>query len=124
MGRDADLIDGLMLAKAPLHVTFTATSATYQMKPHDHCVIVVSGTGADDTGIITLPGKAEASGMFYFISAPTGLAGDDVSVYEKESGSEYAGFDTDDGDLNADDDFLMLYCTGVKWRTIMNGVAA
>ena len=108
----------------PRHIALTATSLTYQMRVSDTVVIAKSTTGNDGTGIITLPSLAEAVGKFYFISAPTGLGGDDVSVYEKETGAEYAGSDTDDGDLDANDDHIIIFSDGTKWRTVLNGVEA
>ena len=98
----------------PRHITFTNTDTTYQMRVSDTVLIVVSGTGEDATGIVTLPSLAEATGKTYFINAPTGSTGDDVSVYEKETGSELSTY----GDLDADDDFVYLLSDGQAWRVI------
>ena len=123
MGIDQDRIDTGLYAKGPKCVTFTNTDTTYQMKVADHNLRVVSGTGEDATGIVTLPPCGEAAGMFYFIIAPTGASGNDVSIYVKETATEYAGFNTDDGDLDADGDYILLFSTGFEWKTVFNGVA-
>lgn len=107
----------------PRHVALTDTVATYQMLVSDRILIVISGTGEDDTGIVTLPSVADAAGKMYYICAPTGATGDDVSIYEKETAAEYAGLGTDDGDLDADEDYVILLSTGKEWRTVTNGVA-
>ena len=107
----------------PRHLTLTDGVPTYQMRVSDTVMIVISSTGEDATGIITLPALAEAAGRSYYICAPTGANGNDVSVYEKETGSEYTG-GGDDGDLDADDDHLIIFSDGIKWRTILDGVAA
>lgn len=123
MGKGQERRDEDVIAKGPKFITLTDGVPTYQMLVSDQNISVISGTGEDATGIVTLPPIAEASGKFYFIVAPTGATGNDVSIYIKETGAEYAGFDTDDGDLDADDDHIMLFCDGVQWRTIFNGVA-
>ena len=103
----------------PRHVSLTDGVPTYQMKVSDCVLSVVSGTGEDATGIVTLPSLAEAVGKFYYIVAPTGAAGNDISLYEKETGSELAT----NGDMDADGDYLLLYSDGTAWRTIVDGVA-
>ena len=95
-------------------VTFTNTDTTYQMTVNDHLVHVVSGTGEDTTGIITLPSIGEAAGMFYAIYAPTGATGNDVSVAEKENATEISTY----GDLDADADFLLVFSDGQYWRVV------
>lgn len=108
----------------PRHVALTNDVPTYQMKVSDRILIVVSGTGEDATGIVTLPAVADAAGKMYYICAPTGATGDDVSIYIKETAAEYTGIDSDDGDLDADEDYIILLSTGKEWRTVTNGVAA
>jgi hypothetical protein len=101
-----------------LVVTLTAAAPTYQMKAVDQNIRAISS--ADDAaGIITLPSMAEAAGKFYYINAPTGAAGGDISLYVKETATEL----TTVGDLDADDDWVMLFCDGYHWRTITSGVA-
>jgi hypothetical protein len=119
MGSDKDT--QLDLEGLPRHVALTADVPTYQMKVSDLVLSVVSGTGADATGIVTLPSLAEAVGKFYYIVAPTGNTGDDVSLYEKETGSEYTG-GGDDGDLDTDGDDIILFSTGKEWLTVLDGV--
>ena len=117
MGSDKDTqrdLEGL-----PVHVLLSTTVKTYQMKASDFVISIVSATGADATGIVTLPSLAEAVGKFYYIVAPTGAAGNDISLYEKETGSELAT----NGDMDADGDYLLLYSDGTAWRTIVDGVA-
>lgn len=105
------------LESLPRHIALTNDVPTYTMKVSDTVLIVISGTGEDATGIVTLPSLAEAAGKSYYICAPTGATGNDVSVYEKETGAEYAG-----GDLDADDDHVILFSDGQRWRTSLNGV--
>jgi len=102
----------------PRHLTLATGALTYQMRVSDTVLIVVS-SGADAAGIVTLPSLAEAAGRFYFISAPTGATGGDVSIYEKETGAELTTY----GDLDADDDHVILFSDGTKWRVALNGVA-
>ena len=108
--------DGQGLVKV---VNLTAAAPTYQMRPEDTCVRAYSATGADATGIVTLPSLAESAGRHYFIHAPEGATGNDISLYEKETGVEL----TTNGDMDADDDHLLLYSTGVSWLTRLDGVA-
>lgn len=107
----------LDLEGLPRHIALTAAVPTYAMKVSDTVLIVISGTGEDATGIVTLPSLAEAVGKCYYVCAPTGATGNDVSLYEKETGSEYAG-----GDMDADDDHIIVYSDGQRWRTLLNGV--
>jgi len=107
----------------PRHLALTAAAGlTYQMRVSD-TVLIATSSGADAAGIVTLPSLAEAVGKFYLIVAPTGSTAGDISVYEKETGAEYAGSGSDDGDLDADDDHVMVFSDGSKWRTILDGVA-
>ena len=115
---NSNLMTQLDLEGLPRHIALTDAVPTYDMKASDTVIIVVSGTGEDATGIVTLPSLAEAVGKCYYICAPTGLAGDDVSLHEKETGNEYSG-----GDLDADDDHLIVFSDGQRWRTVLNGVA-
>jgi hypothetical protein len=134
MGKDQERIDAGLIAKGPLRLTCsatlawtkdgstvlstTATSGIYNMKPADTNIIAVSA-GSDGEAILTLPALQEAAGKFYYICAPTGATGGDVSVYEKETGSELSTY----GDLDADDDHVLLFSDGVQWRVVLDGVA-
>jgi len=101
----------------PRHLTLASgTSLTYQMRVSDTLLIVTS-TGTAGQAIVTLPSLAEAVGKFYFITAPVAGGDDDVSLYEKETGAEYAN-----GDMSDDDDHILLFSDGSKWRTILDGV--
>lgn len=102
----------------PLFLTLDSTDSTYSMEVNDHIIIATSSV-ADASAIITLPSLADATGKFYFISAPTGAAGGDISIYEKETGAELTTY----GDLDADDDHVMLFSDGTKWRIVLDGVA-
>jgi len=105
----------------PRHLALTASAGlTYQMRVSD-TIMIVTSSGSDAAGIVTLPSLAEAVGKFYLIVAPTGATAGDISVYEKETGAEYAG-SGDDGDLDADDDHILLFSDGSQWRTILDGV--
>ena len=101
-----------------VYVALTATVPTYQMKVTDQ-VVSATSTEADATGIVTLPSLAEAFGKFYYIEAPTGASAGDISVYEKETGAEISTY----GDLDADNDFVILFSTGKAWKVATNGVA-
>jgi hypothetical protein len=100
------------------YIHFDADTTSYKMKQGDRCVIATS-ENADGSGILYLPSKAEAAGKSYYICAPTGATGGDISVYDKEAGTEIATY----GDLNADDDHVIFYCDGRLWRMIFDGVA-
>jgi len=101
----------------PRHLLLTVAAPTYQMRVSDTVMIVVS-EATSGVGIITLPSLAEAVGKMYFISAPTGNAGDDISLFEKETGAEFS-----EGNMDADDDYLILFSDGIKWRIVFDGVA-
>jgi len=122
MERRVERIDGEMLDSMRgnnfLLLTLTTAVPTYQMKATDFCIRAISEV-ADASGIITLPSKAEAAGKMYYVNAPTGAAGGDISLYVKETATEL----TTVGDLDADDDWIMLFCDGYNWRTITSGVA-
>jgi hypothetical protein len=96
-----------------LHINFLVAGSTYQMKPSDQNIIAVSAA-ADAAAILVLPSIAEACGKFYCIVAPTGAAGGDISLYEKETGAELTTY----GDMDADDDWAILYSDGRKWRNV------
>lgn len=102
----------------PIHILLSAASPTYQMKISDNVISFVS-SAADDIAIATLPSVAEAVGQHYYIVAPTGATGGDISLYEKETGAELAT----NGDMDADGDHLLLYSNGVTWLTRLDGVA-
>jgi hypothetical protein len=134
MGKLQERTDADVLKKAPLRLTCdaaglwsvdgvtslgtTATSGIYNMKPGDQLIIAISAA-ADAAAILVLPGLQEAAGKFYYISAPTGAAGGDISVYEKETGTELATY----GDLDADDDHFIIFSDGIQWRIVLDGVA-
>jgi len=99
-------------------INLTTASPTYQMKPSDTVVYAYSAA-ADAIGIITLPSLAESAGQHYFIIAPTGATAGDISLYEKETGAELAI----NGDMDADNDHLILFSTGISWLTRLDGVA-
>ncbi len=106
------------LGAKPLFINLDATTTSYQMKPGDQLVCATSSE-ADGTGIVYLPSIAEAAGKFYFIWAPTGATAGDISLYVKETGAEL----TTNGDMDADDDHILLFSDGKNWRTILDGVA-
>ena len=106
------------LGGQPKMLALDSDTPTYQMKIYD-TVIVATSSEADGTGIITLPSLAEAVGKFFFISAPTGATAGDISLYEKETGAELTTY----GDLDADDDHVLLFSDGLNWRVVLDGVA-
>lgn len=102
----------------PRHVVLTTAAPAYQMKPSDNVISITSAV-SDDIGIVTLPSLVESVGQHYYIVAPTGLAGGDISLHEKETGAELAT----NGDMDADGDHLILFSTGTAWLTRLDGVA-
>jgi hypothetical protein len=112
------IIEEDTLGPKPKYITLTTAVPTYSMKPGDTCLIFTSEV-ADASGIVYLPSKAEAVGRFYYICAPTGAAGGDISVYDKEAGSEISTY----GDMDADDDHAIFFTDGRLWRTVFDGVA-
>jgi len=102
------------------HITLVDTSLTYQMTPTDHILFVetVDVTG-DGNAIVTLPSYAEAAGKIYFIHAANAATGGDLSLYEKETGSELGTH----GDFDADNDHMVLFCSGQAWIALFDGVA-
>ena len=96
----------------------TPTSGIYRMRPGDHCVHAISAA-ADTVAIVVLPNVVEAAGQHYYIAAPTGAAGGDISLYEAETNTEL----TTNGDMDADADHLILFSTGIAWLTRLDGVA-
>jgi hypothetical protein len=106
------------LGRLPLRITLTAAAPTYQMAPGDKCLIGIS-SAADAAGIITLPAKAEAAGGIYYINAPTGATGGDLSIAEKENATEITTY----GDMDADDDWCIFFCDGINWKILKSGVA-
>jgi len=96
----------------------TTTSGIYKMKVADTCVHAISA-GSDTEAIIILPNVAEAAGRHYFIIAPTGAAGGDISLYTAEGHAELST----NGDMDADADHILLFSTGIAWLTRLDGVA-
>ena len=113
-----NFIDTIPLENKPLRLTLTTASPTYYMRPGDTCIMAIS-SASDAVAIIYLPPKSEAVGKRYYINAPTGAAGGDISVYDREDGSEISTY----GDLDADDDWCIYFCDGVNWRILKSGVA-
>jgi len=121
MGKDQVNIDGGLLNSGGgvmEHIVITATNTNYYMKPTQQLVSFTTAL-ADDLAIVWLPGVVEAAGRHYFILAPTGAAGGDISLMVIETAAEL----TTNGDMDADDDHLLLFSTGERWLTRLDGVA-
>jgi hypothetical protein len=134
MSRDLGRIDAGLLADHPLvlncsatkdwtdgkgdSVGTTTTSGIYKVKPGDTCIRAISAA-ADAAAILMLPAVSQVAGKFFYIEAPTGAAAGDISVYDEESGAEISTY----GDLDADDDHVILFSTGYAWRVVLDGVA-
>ncbi|MCK4330886.1 hypothetical protein KAX02_13735 [candidate division WOR-3 bacterium] len=118
MGSDKDT--QLDLEGLPRHVALTVAAPTYQMKVSDIVLSVISAA-ADAAGIVTLPSVAEAVGKFYYLVAPTGLAGGDISFFEKETAALIVTSPV--GPFNADGDYAIIYSNGASWLVVMDGVA-
>jgi hypothetical protein len=103
----------------PRHVTLTDSSLTETLKSTDKVVIIdTTSVAGDGNAIATLPPLAEMTGKILVILAPKGATGGDLSIYEHETGSEYA-----DGDMDADDEYLVLIGAGTKWLTLLTSVS-
>jgi len=102
----------------PRHLALTVAAPTYQMRVSDTILIITSAATAG-VGIVTLPSLAEAVGKFYFLSGPSAATTDDVSIYEKETESELTTY----GNFATDDDHVILFSDGQKWRVVLDGVA-
>jgi len=113
---DPNYTNAVTLGTGGVLVTLTDALVSYRMKPTDHIVRAISGTGEDATGLIILPSVADAAGQFYYITAPTGASGNDISLVDAEDGSEVQ-------DMDADDDHCIVFSDGFVWRTIYDGVA-
>lgn len=109
------------LGRLPKMLTLDTTDGlTYQMKPSDNVLFVdTTNAGGDAVAIVTLPSLVESVGQLYFIQAPVGATGGDLSVYEKETGAELTTY----GDMDADNDHAIFYSTGQVWLTLFDGVA-
>ena len=114
---DPNYDNAVTLGVGGVLVTLTDALPTYRMKPSDHIVRAISGTGEDDTGIIYLPSLAESAGQFYYVVAPTGASGNDVSLTDAEDGSEVA-------DMDADNDAILLFSTGLIWLDVATDMIA
>lgn len=119
-GRESRIHDEMSLfgLGTPIFLTIDATNTSYQMKPYEQNIRAITAL-SDAAAIIILPSVGEAAGKFYYICAPTGAAAGDISVYEHETGAELATY----GDLDADDDYVILFSDGVVWRVAVDGVA-
>jgi hypothetical protein len=100
----------------PLNVVYEAAGGTVQMKVSDTVVVAdtLAAAGSDGVCILVLPSVAEAIGQFYVIEAPEGSTGGDLSVHVKETGAEL----TTNGDLDGDDESVVLFSTGRSWIVV------
>ena len=110
--RDADHVE------LPVHIHFDATTTSYKMKI-SQTVVFATSENADGSAILYLPPVTEAVGKKYYICAPTGATGGDISVYTREAGTEVTTY----GDLDADDDHVIFFSDGKAWRMVFDGVA-
>ena len=96
----------------PRWIQLTAAAPTANINAQDK-VVVVNTTGgmSDGVAIVTLPPAAEAVGKTIAIIAPRGATDGDVSLYVHETGAELGTY----GDLDADGDIVVLFCTGLGW---------
>ena len=112
MRRDADH------REMPVYVTIDADNTGYKI-PIGQFVTFFTTALADAAAIVYLPPVTESVGQSYYICAPTGATGGDISVYTREAGSEIDTY----GDMDADDDHAIFYSDGKNWRVALNGVA-
>jgi len=102
----------------PIFLTIDADNTNYQLTCAQRVVHITTAL-SDDAAIVWLPPVAEAVGLFFCITATTGASGGDISLYVRETGAEL----TTNGDMDADDDHIILFSDGVNWRTVLDGVA-
>ena len=120
--------DRLVSEREPMYVVFDSsahtyngkagTGSNYKIKPGNSAISAISSED-DGVAILTLPSMAEAAGKFFYIQAPTGASAGDISVYLPETGAEWGTY----GQMDADDDHVLAYCTGTKWLAVFDGVA-
>ncbi len=89
-------------------------SASTTLNPSNQVVHVNSAGGAVN---VTLPDMAEAAGSLICVTAPVG-ATNDVSVLINETGLEVGS----GGDLDANNDATLFYCTGLAWVPLVTTV--
>lgn len=115
MGKTADRIHAEQLPGNEDIKWIVYTDTPYYMKPGDHVLYANSAAGAIN---IYLPPMHLAAGKFYFIQAPVGATAD-VKVYDRESKTMITTY----GDMDANDDHAVFFCTGRAWLTVFDGVA-
>jgi len=96
-------------------IHFDADLTSYQLKANE-TIVHATSENADDSAVLTLPSRAEMAGKFVYICATTGASGGDISLNDKEGASEIY-------DMDADDDHILLFCDGMNWRAVYNGIA-
>ncbi len=74
--------------------------------------IIADSTAAEMT--VTLPDVGECVGNIICIVAPYGNAQDTVFVVENEDGAAVTGT----SDMDADNDYIILFCTGREWLVL------
>lgn len=88
---------------------------TIQLKPGETGLVIISGNAAN-TVTVTLPPVHQAAGQIVFINARAGAtAATTVEDYNDDAGLS-------DLTLDADDDHVLLYSTGERWLTLVNGI--
>lgn len=90
------------------------TEAT-TLTPLDIFVRATANT-ATDSYSITLPYVAEAAGMVVTVSADIANS-KVVTLQDADDAEEWS-----DLTLDADDDYVVLYCDGYFWHTLVNGI--
>jgi len=84
------------------------------LRPGSREYIIDSSSNTVD---ITLPDIGESVGNVISFQAPDG-ASNDTSILIKETASEHAS-----GDMDADDDYLVLFNNGLQWVVFITNVA-
>ena len=91
-------------------------TAAATLVPGDSVVHVTANTATDDWAL-TLPAVGEAAGMVVTIRA-TIANSKTVEVQDQDDSVGWTNID-----LDTDADYVVLYCDGVYWHTITDGVA-
>ena len=99
---------------------YNATDVAYQMLVTDQIFNVNLAAAAATNTVITLPSMAEATGKFYYIGTNgQNTQSNEVSLTIKETAIELAT----NGDMDAEGDYLLMFCSGTSWVTVVDGVA-
>lgn len=93
----------------PANPRVIATSET--LRPGSQSIIINTDAGEVT---ITLADMAECAGNIVSFVAPDGNAKDSAFIKVNETGNAPTGV----GDMDVDDDYIILFCTGREWLVL------